>query len=159
MGHSNELALRSYVSALRSLHAAHEGFSFCVRRCTFFSVNSRVTDAVWPPYLCIPRVTRGSELRLPAWGGTCPIPEFLEILFGIWAVPDFEKFAPKFGLIWQTAVTREIFVLRSQRRTDGYTHSPLSSRAAWDRLISRMKEEGSLQHCGLRSTSRRGLPL
>ena len=33
--------------------------------------------------------------------------------------------ASKFGLIWRTVVAHEIFVFRSQRRTDGYTHLPL----------------------------------
>ena len=53
-------------------------------------------------------------------------PEFRALRFEIWAVADFAKCASKFGLIWRTVVTDEIFVFRSQLRADGYTHSPLS---------------------------------
>ena len=55
----------------------------------------------------------------------CPNPEFREMRLDIWAVTDFAKCARNLGQIWRTAVFRERFVVRSRRRTDGYTHSPL----------------------------------
>ena len=78
-----------------------------------------------------------------------PRPEFREFFFEIWAVAGFANFASKFGQIWRTAVFRERFVVRSRRRTDGYTHSPLRSRAAWDRLL--VERTRLSTDCGLSS--------
>ena len=88
------------------------------------------TAPSWPP----------AEHALPATQArTWRSPEFRALRFEIWAVADFAKCASKFGLIWRTVVAHEIFVFRSQRRTDGYTHLPPSglSRAACDRLLVR----------------------
>ena len=86
--------------------------------------------------LLSPRLARVGGAGVSLWGHVCIAfggaprwrsPEFRALRFEIWAVADFAKCASKFGLIWRTVVTDEIFVFRSQLRADGYTHSPLSS--------------------------------
>jgi hypothetical protein len=54
LGHSNEQEGVERFAVGRSLLSAKHtarGYSFCALCSTFFSVKSRVTDVVWPPYL------------------------------------------------------------------------------------------------------------
>jgi hypothetical protein len=66
LGHSNEQEGVERFAVGRSLLSAKHtarGYSFCALCSTFFSVKSRVTDVVWPPYSCPRKTSRRAAIK------------------------------------------------------------------------------------------------